>query len=442
MSRSLAVLSAVIWFAALLQIPAVAGPRSFAMDDLIYDLSSWNLFQSSKDGETNIVNLESNGMFLGLYAKPAAGFNMRDTFASGSTVLKDESKTTKGNVVWSVLQTKHEMSVNSAKETSYVTAFSTVTAGKVYYGYVRASSADASYQKVNEILDRITLMRITPSRSLTDGNYRGVKYYLGWGAAMSGDPSMMHNEVKYDVQHTHDIFSKDVGGSYTPTKFIGPSTSKSQIAGEWTRLTQKMTSDDMYVQYSSGHGSQSALAVGVTYNEMRDAALAMPAKEIIIFTMACYSGNLVNSFNNKKTTWQDWGSKGRTLMVMASSKASEESATGPGTDKDESGGPSGSAGSAFGHALWKALIGYADGFVDGVKDGYISLGEIEKFTISKTQSVGSHTPVVTGVYKSALVMNRVPSKAFLAQLEGSTEGLSDEEVMERIQALDAELKVK
>ncbi len=41
-------------------------------------------------------------------------------------------------------------------------------------------------------------------RSLTGDDYTGRKYYFGWGAAANGDPSMMHNEVKYDVLHTHD----------------------------------------------------------------------------------------------------------------------------------------------------------------------------------------------------------------------------------------------
>ncbi len=69
-----------------------------------------------------------------------------------------------------------------------------------------------------------------------------------------------------------------------------------------------MTADDMFVQYSSGHGSTSGLGVGVTYEEIRDNALAYPAKEIIIFIMACHSGGLVQSFNDKKDTWQNWPS--------------------------------------------------------------------------------------------------------------------------------------
>ncbi len=87
----------------------------------------------------------------------------------------------------------------------------------------------------------------------------------------------------------------------------------------------------------------------------------------------------------------------RSLMVMSSSTVAENSSTGPGTDPDQPNSPNGSAGSAFGHALWKALIGYSDGALDGVKDGFLSLGEIREFTITKTKQVGGHTPDYTGV---------------------------------------------
>jgi hypothetical protein len=85
----------------------------------------------------------------------------------------------------------------------------------------------------------------------------------------------------------------------------------------------------------------------------------------------------------------------------------------PITGPDEPNGPEGSAGSAYGHSLWKALIGYSDGYNDGVKDGFISIDEILNFTIWKTQQVGGHTPVYTGSYNPALIMNRVPPKSWL-----------------------------
>jgi hypothetical protein len=254
-------------------------------------------------------------------------------------------------------------------------------------------------------------------RSLTGPDYIGKKYYLGWGAAASGDPSSMHNEVKYDVLHTHDIFTKDVGGNYISRKEIGPQVNGSTIKNHWNAIDQLMTWNDMYLQYSSGHGHPQGLGIGLSYNEIRDNALNMPAKEVIIFIMACRSGGLIDAFNRVKERWQDRATDGRTLFVMASSTVSVDSSTGPGTDSDEATGPYGSAGSAFGWALWKSLIGYADGYTNGVKDGFLSLDEITKYTVKKTAEQGGHTPVYTGVYNGNLIMNKVPPRSYLDTLD-------------------------
>ena len=94
----------------------------------------------------------------------------------------------------------------------------------------------------------------------------------------------MKNEVKYDVLHTHDIFTKQWGGNYIGTKIIGSTdVNRKSIMAAWKSIGDQMTWNDMYTQYSSGHGSSTGLAVGVDYEEIRDNALAYPAKEIIIF---------------------------------------------------------------------------------------------------------------------------------------------------------------
>lgn len=254
--------------------------------------------------------------------------------------------------------------------------------------------------------------------SITGPDYHGKKFYLGWGANGNGN-SEMDNEVKYDVLHTHDLFVKEVGGSYQGTKLIGTSEARaSAIRSKWESLKGQMTDNDMFLQYSSGHGSQSGLGVGLTYNEIRDFALALPSRETIIFTMACYSGNLVDSFNAKRSEWENTGMR-RTLFVMSSSGADEESSTGPGRDPDEANGPDGSAGSAFGHALWKALIGYAD----ANHDKQLTLGEIIQYTVHDTVQEGGHTPVMTGVYDPGLVMAKVPTFADLQDILGDTEEL-------------------
>ncbi len=274
----------------------------------------------------------------------------------------------------------------------------------------------------------------TYSLSLTGSNYTGKKFYLGWGHAAPNDPSMMKNETKYDVLKTHDIFTKDIGGSYEGKKLIEQRGSTEAIKESFSEIAQKTTSNDMYVQYSSGHGFPQGLQYGGSYTDIANRILSLNSKEMISFTMACYSGGLVNEFNRRKAEWSNYKEQGRTLFVMASSTVQQTSSTGPGMDQENPDNPYGSAGSAFGHALYRALKGEADGYVDGVKDGFVDLGEIESYTKSLTKRIGGHTPVATGVYNPGLIMNKVLSAEDIAGMEFADRGTDryDEYAMQQI----------
>jgi len=275
---------------------------------------------------------------------------------------------------------------------------------------------------------------VSRTYSLTNGNFSGKKTYFGWGAAGQGDPSMMHNEVKYDVLHTHDIFTTGAGGSYKGTKYVG-TVASSQIRQQWQSIANESTSNDMYVQYSSGHGYPQGLGVGVSYADMASAALSLRSREIIVFTMACYSGGLVDAFNRRQSEWQNFEASDRTLLVMSSSTGQQTSSTGPGTDSQQS-GPTGSAGSAYGHSLWKALRGDADGYLDGVRDGYISLGEVVTFATDYTKKIGGHSPLFTGVFDPLLIMNKVPSGNYLSSVGNASDDASTYEMADAAESLD------
>lgn len=422
--------------ASFLALSLTAGAADVSLDQIVVAVpDGWTMNQQARSNDTVFATFAREGQTVNLYAKAATKLDMASIFANGAEITKPEAAETHGGLTWNLMQTTKTSRLRAGTKTFHVTAFLTELNGRSYYGYARAESADASREAASAFLDAMKVRL----RSLTGDDFKGKKYYYGFGDKLSGS---MGNEVKYDVKHTYDIFTTDLGGNYEGFSHFSPG--HDGITEHWQELADKITADDMYVQWSSGHGSHSGLMVGVSYNEIRDNALRLPAKEIVIFTMACYSGNLVSSFNNKKSDWEDFQSQGRTLFVMSSSSASQGSSTGPGTDPDEPNGPSGSAGSAFGHALWKSLIGYADGYVDGVKDGFTSLEEIRDFATEKTKQIGGHTPAVTGAYTGNLIMDKVPSAEVVARLEaeGGTAGLSDAEITAKVQALDRELSVR
>lgn len=396
----------------------------------------WDVVQTAMSDGTQILVVESGSESISFFSRPGPA-RVQDFITGDSQTVESERRATHGVLDWNRMVTAKTPPKGTK---TFVSHFLTEIRGITYHGFSRGNSADQARQNADAILNQAEIVLHT---SLTDTAYTGKKFYLGWGAAMPGDDAVMHNVAKYDVLHTLGIFSTEFGGNYFSEKFTSykDATAKN-IRASWQAIKQQMTSDDMFLQYSAGHGSGSGLAVGLTYKDIRDYTLSLPAKEIVILTMACYSGALVDSFNQAKTQWQDWGKQGRSLLVMSSSTAREESGNGPSTDPSEPGGPAGSGGSAFGHAIWKALTGAADGFVDGTKDGFISLGEIRDYTRFRTQQIGGHTPQATGVFHPTVIMNRIPPPTLLALYPNGSDGMSDAQIEEAVRELDAAMAVQ
>src|SRR4051812_4793464 len=84
---------------------------------------------------------------------------------------------------------------------------------------------------------------VSEVRSLTGIGYTGKKYYFGWGMNDNGNGEM-DNEVKYDVKHTNDIFTKNIGGDYLGTTLIGQeAVNGSAIKSEWRTLASQMSAN-------------------------------------------------------------------------------------------------------------------------------------------------------------------------------------------------------
>ena len=305
-------------FRGLMTCCALWGFQAWATDVPIQEMvlttpDGWSLSQDSRTNDTLLVTFTKGDQFLNFYVKQATALDMKAIFANGADIKTDTHTEQHGPVNWRVLQTYKSTRVRGRTTAYYVTSFLGEYNGHSYYGYSRALDSDTAHDAVMSFLDGVKVQLRGPSntRSITGTDFTGKKYYFGFGDELSGE---MGNEVKYDIQHTHDIFTKDIGGGYIGYKALSPG--HSGIVEHWQELGQQMTSKDMYVQYSSGHGSETGLMVGVDYDEIRDNALAYPAKEIVIFIMACHSGGLVDSFDSKKDQWADWQSKGRTLFVM------------------------------------------------------------------------------------------------------------------------------
>lgn len=413
--------------------------------DVLFTIpEGWTKVQHAVQGEVEFQVLENGPSSVRFYSTPNEVARLDDLFTKETSAVGTDEEIVSSGIKWKTAVRSRTLQ-NGREQTKYFTfAFLTRDADRTYYGFSRSTvEADAVQTGKTFLSNTFVPLRSTQMlMSLTDPDFTGKKYYLGFGVAGPRDPSFMHNEVTYDVKHTHAVFTSNQGGDYTSTTLFQNEASLTGIQQAWKDITERATDQDMVVQYSSGHGAVPGLIVSgpqmvlLSYDKIRDFALGLKAKEIVIFTMACHSGALVDSFNAKKSVWQDWKKQGRTLMVLASSRTSETSSSGPGTDPAEAAGERGTAGSAFGHALWKALSGVSDGFVDGTIDGFIDLGEIREYSRFRTRQLGGHVPVETGIYSANLIMNRVPSATFLSSMSDGSEGLSDDQLIQKIRQLD------
>ena len=284
----------------------------------------WRLRQKAKSDSIQFLGLRHGNDYLTIYTTPKKDFTLKDMLSSDAHITTQTDAVQGGPLKWTIIEANY--SPPTQAPTVYLRAFPRCIT-TIYI-------TDTPSLKVRIPPNKQVMISLTISMStqnevarLTDDQYPGKKYYVGFGDELSGE---MGNEVTYDIKHTHDIFTQQLGGwSIIGTTLLGNDVGASDLEQKWQQLKSQMTSDDMYVQYSSGHGSPTGLLFGVSYNEIAQNVLSLPARELIVFIMSCYSGTLTESFDAQKNVWQDFDQKNRTLMVLASSEPSEESETGP-----------------------------------------------------------------------------------------------------------------
>jgi len=129
------------------------------------------------------------------------------------------------------------------------------------------------------------------------------------------------------------------------------------------------------------------------WDEYTDLLLSIPAKNVVVLTMSCFSGGLVETLNSPpvRNRWKDrWQKEGRNLIVMTSQNG--QLSSDPIVKDKELVNP-------FTYAVAMALEGDADGFaLDGgrpvpgqPKDGKISVGEMIDFILYTTENTASET---------------------------------------------------
>ncbi len=213
-------------------------------------------------------------------------------------------------------------------------------------------------------------------------------------------------------------------GTEKPASSVSCETVRERLQ-MWSRT---LNTNDIIVVYSHTHGLKSdvnragGLLLGrsqpgnplvLSWPNYAEQLLNLPAKTVVVLTMACHSGALVDYLNTDekaKSLWQTRKESGRNFLVITSQDA--ESLSNPRRIDGEVINP-------FTYAVRKALEGKADGYrkggTYGHPDGKITLGELADFIPDETRKytrtgdeANDPNPQITGSFDPETVIAELP----------------------------------
>lgn len=231
------------------------------------------------------------------------------------------------------------------------------------------------------------------------------------------------NLVKNSLK-TWNLFNVDVLNENILTSTSAPSlvlVTKSTIKEKFEAYAATLTANDTFVVYTHTHGIQNTpnvnqpravpaeggllisnvdLTERMAWSEYAELLLALPAKNVIVFTMACFSGGLIDYLNSGgvKERWQNRKNEGRNFIVISAQNSILTAV------------PSrinGELMNALPFAISQAFLGKADGYNE-IPDGHISLGELEQYVLYTSRNAGKPTNTndsqLTGSYNPKAIL--------------------------------------
>jgi hypothetical protein len=179
---------------------------------------------------------------------------------------------------------------------------------------------------------------------------------------------------------------------------------KPSLLAEFMDLKNKLTPQDTVVIYSHTHGKDNpdgGLIIGsdlITWSEYAEVVASLPAKNVVVITMACFSGNLIDQLKESalKPLWENRTIEGRNFVAISSQNS------------DLTSDPAiinGALLNPLPYAFSEAVSGKADGY-EGLQDGVITFEELTKYTLMVTGTAGIkniNEPQMVGAFEPSAI---------------------------------------
>jgi hypothetical protein len=259
---------------------------------------------------------------------------------------------------------------------------------------------------------------------------RGKVYFFTFSKAKFGDPlpqqqrasdavGMIKNEIEKTIEPLNTVMIQEL--IMTREEYMQDPeniellVTRGSIIEEFNHFKNSLSSDDTIIIYSHTHGREKDADLDdpeggilvdlpvqniehrgrLVWSEYANLILDLPAKNVIVLTMSCFSGGLIKYLDSPevKPLWENRLSEGRNFIAMSSQN--ESLLSGPVEINGELINP-------FTYALKQAFSGEADGYVNQISNGKIDLNEFTNFVIDTTKSTqwanNTADPKMTGSF--------------------------------------------
>lgn len=223
----------------------------------------------------------------------------------------------------------------------------------------------------------------------------GAKELLLFGDPSTDNPAWQEALMERSLRAVSDAFA---ARGFEVDLIPATNLTARLVHERFAHYTRSLGTNDTFVIYSHGHGYPRGTFFD-NWSDFASRVLALPARDVVIFTMSCHSGALTDALQRRRAEWTGRSREGRSLVVLT--PAAAEEIAGPSPER--------TIGNPFTYAITTAAHGAADGMSGTSKNGELEMQELVDHVLKVTHDKSrgrSQTPQFAGEFPTNAVFLR------------------------------------
>ena len=225
-----------------------------------------------------------------------------------------------------------------------------------------------------------------PGASFANSPGVGRVYVLSLSSSREVDPPMMQERGQRSAQMVL-LAAKQRFPKASSYHLVEPGAGRNTEFGSSFKealrtLTAELRTEDTVILYTHSHGTPKGLLIdgGISWRDYGETLLSLRARNVIVFTMSCFSGGLVDYLRSVRSRWEGRAQEGRGFLVISAQNASRSAGPVKIGNKRMNGLP---------FAVAQAFQ-FADGYSGRPRDGVLDFDEFSEYVYAVSRSAGSN----------------------------------------------------